>query len=265
MAVVGVAGFSRLIGGWMIPSRQAHDVLGGHRQVLGQFGAVPRRVGVGPGGVHRPVARRPATCSRAEFQSFRGTLGVGGQLCQPGDPEAKGLVERANGYLETSFLPGRRFEGVADFNGQLTAWLRHERTSASMPPRSAGRPRRSSKTAGRCWRSRRCCPTRRCGFSVRLPRDHYVRVDTCDYSVNPRFVGRRVDVRVTLDEVVATCAGVEVARHARCLAAHQTLTLPEHGQIARTMRVEHAVTDMFTAAVVEQRDLAVYDRAIGLA
>jgi transposase len=28
-------------------------------------------------------------------------------LCGPADPEAKGLVERANGYLETSFLPDR--------------------------------------------------------------------------------------------------------------------------------------------------------------
>jgi hypothetical protein len=100
-------------------------------------------------------------------------------------------------------------------------------------------------------------------FSVRLPRDHYVRVDTCDYSVNPRFVGRRVDVRVTLSDVIVTCAGIEAARHQRCLAAHQTLTLPDHGQIARTMRIEAAVTDVFAAAV-EQRDLTVYDRAIGL-
>jgi hypothetical protein len=28
-------------------------------------------------------------------------------VCKPADPESKGLVERANGYLETSFLPGR--------------------------------------------------------------------------------------------------------------------------------------------------------------
>jgi hypothetical protein len=33
--------------------------------------------------------------------------------------------------------------------------------------------------------------------------DHYVRVDTNDYSVNPRFVGRRVAVRIDLDSVVA--------------------------------------------------------------
>ena len=58
-----------------------------------------------------------------EFQRFRGTLGIGAVLCQRGDPEAKGLVERANGYFETSFLPGRRFEDAGDFNRQLTGWL----------------------------------------------------------------------------------------------------------------------------------------------
>jgi hypothetical protein len=105
-------------------------------------------------------------------------------------------------------------------------------------------------------------PSRR--FSVRLARDHYVRVDTCDYSVNPRFIGRHIDVRVTLDEVVATCAGVEVARHHRCIATDQTLTLSEHGQLARQLRAEQTVVDAFTAAFVEQRDLTVYDRAIGL-
>jgi hypothetical protein len=31
--------------------------------------------------------------------------------------------ERANGYLETSFLPGRAFTSAADFNAQLIDWL----------------------------------------------------------------------------------------------------------------------------------------------
>ena len=99
---------------------------------------------------------------------------------------------------------------------------------------------------------------------MRLARDHYVRVDTCDYSINPRFIGRRIDVSVTLDDVIATCAGVEVARHARCLATHQTLTSPEHGQLARQLRAEHAAIDAFAAAFVEERDLTVYDRAVGV-
>lgn len=57
------------------------------------------------------------------MQAFRGVLGIGVKLCRPADPEAKGLVERANGCLETSFLPGRGFGPPADFNAQLSSWL----------------------------------------------------------------------------------------------------------------------------------------------
>ena len=39
------------------------------------------------------------------FQSFQGTLGMGARLCPRAEPETKGIIERNNGYLETSFLP----------------------------------------------------------------------------------------------------------------------------------------------------------------
>ena len=45
-----------------------------------------------------------------------GRWGWGSGSAKPADPEAKGVVERANGYFETSFLPGRSFDDVADFN-----------------------------------------------------------------------------------------------------------------------------------------------------
>ena len=70
--------------------------------------------------VHRQGGRPNLT---EAFQRFRGTLGMGVIVCDPGDPEAKGLVERFNGYLETSFLPGRRFSSPEDFNAQLAEWL----------------------------------------------------------------------------------------------------------------------------------------------
>ena len=101
-------------------------------------------------------------------------------------------------------------------------------------------------------------------FSTRLPRDHYVRVDTNDYSVNPRFVGRRVEVRVTLDEVTVICEGTEVARHRRCLAKHQSILHPDHARALRAMRAEQIVATAFEAAV-EERDLTDYDRALGVA
>jgi hypothetical protein len=89
-------------------------------------------------------------------------------------------------------------------------------------------------------------------------------VDTNDYSVNPRYVGRRVDVVVTLDEVVVTCDGTEVARHRRCLTKHQTLLTAEHARILRQIRAE-AIQPKPVAVTVEERDLGVYDQLIEVA
>src|SRR4029450_7543430 len=57
------------------------------------------------------------------WQGFRGVLGAKVLICKPGDPEAKGIIERLRDYLERSFLPGRSFTCPADFNAQLQGWL----------------------------------------------------------------------------------------------------------------------------------------------
>jgi transposase len=260
--VVGCCGFSRFLGAWMVPTRAAHDVLGGMLQVLSQFGAVPRN-GVWDQEGCIGAWRQGRQVLTREFQAFRGTLGMGAILCGPADPEAKGIVERNNGYLETSFLPGRRFEDVADFNRQLIGWLR--RANQRIHATTRVRP------ADAIWEDRGSMllfppvlPDPSWRFGTRLPRDHYVRVDTNDYSVNPRFVGRRVEVRVTLDDVVVTCDGIDVGRHRRCLAKHQSLLLAEHGRTMRAMRAEAIVAAAFADAV-EERDLTVYDHATGVA
>jgi hypothetical protein len=84
-------------------------------------------------------------------------LGAKIWICDPGDPEAKGLVERANGYLETSFLPGRSFASPADFNAQLGAWLAvvNQRPGGcwAAPRRIGSRP--TERRCCRCRRSRR--------------------------------------------------------------------------------------------------------------
>jgi transposase len=260
--VVGVAGFSRLIGAWMVPTRAAHDVLAGMLQVLGQFGAVPRvAVWDQEGCIGQWRQGRPQLTG--ECQAFRGTLGMGVVLCAPRDPEAKGLVERANGYLETSFLPGRRFADVDDFNRQLTGWLR--RANQRVHAATKVRPSEAiCEDRGAMMPFPPVLPDVSRRFAIRLPRDHYVRVDTNDYSVNPRFVGRRVEVRVTLDEVAVSCDGTEVARHRRCLAKHQSLLSAEHARVLRAMRAEAAIAAA-PDTDVEIRDLAVYDRIGGAA
>ena len=257
--VNGVSGFSRLHSGWMVPSRAAHDVLGGMLKVLAQFGALPRLFvwdQEGCIGQWRHGRQRLTD----EFQAFRGTLGVAVKLCAPGDPEAKGVVERTHDYYETSFLPGRRFDDVADFNTQFTNWLR--RANMRIHATTQQRPADAIfEDRGSMLAFPPVLPDPTWRFSTRLPRDHFVRVDTNDYSVNPRFVGRRVEVRVSLDEVVVTCEGTEVARHRRFFGKHQTLLAAEHVRVLRAMRAEARLAEApNTDTFVEERDLTVYDR-----
>jgi hypothetical protein len=102
-------------------------------------------------------------------------------------------------------------------------------------------------------------------LSVRLPRDHWVRAGANDYSVDPRFVGRRIDVRLDLDELTARCGSEVVARHRRCWARGQTVTDPLHDAIRALMAAFRGRIEEMRAPgdiEVEQRDLSSYDRAL---
>lgn len=102
--------------------------------------------------------------------------------------------------------------------------------------------------------------------TVRLPRDHYVRLDANDYSVHPAAVGHRAMVAADLEHVSVFCDGVEVARHQRCWARHQSITDPAHAAAAVKLREARRLAAVPTAMTeVEQRSLADYDRMLGLA
>jgi len=260
--LVMVAGYSRVVAARMIPSRQAPDLLAGHWALLSGLGAVPRSlvwdnesaVGQWRGG--RPVLTEA-------MNGFRGTLGITVIQCRPRDPEAKGLVERANGYLETSFLPGRSFAGPADFNTQLAGWLvrANSRQHRALGCRPADR-----------WDADKAAmlglppvaPVTGWRLSTRLPRDHYVRVDSNDYSVDPAVIGQTVEVAAGLEEVTVTCGGRQVAAHRRCWAAHQSITDPGHAAAAARLRQGRAlVTGRLAGTEVQQRVLADYDQILG--
>jgi transposase len=262
--LVMVCGYSRVIAAVMIPSRNAADLLAGHWQLISGWGRVPRAlVWDNEGAVGQWRGGRPQLSEA--MNSFRGTLGIKVIQCRPGDPEAKGLVERVNGYLETSFLPGRSFTGPADFNAQLATWL----------VRANGRQHRrlGCRPADR-WEADRSAmlalppvaPVTGWHAAARLPRDHYVRLDANDYSVHPSAVGRRVEITAGLDQVVVTCGGAQVAAHARCWAAHQSITDPTHAAAAAQLRrARRLATTPPIGTAVQQRSLADYDRLFGLA
>jgi transposase len=259
--MVGVSGYSRWLTARMISSRQAHDILGGHLACLLELGGVPRK-GVYDNEAALAARHTGRSTPTAAFDQFRGVLGMGVVFCKPGDPEAKGLVERANRYLETSFLPGRRFESPGDFNVQLAEWLprANNRVHATLRARPADRVV-EDRAAMLAFPPVLPDPALR--LSTRLGRDHWVRVETCDYSVHPGAIGRRVEVRVGLDEVTITCGTEVVGRHARSWARHRTITDPAHEQARREMQ-RFAVKAAADDGEVEVRDLSVYDRALGV-
>jgi transposase len=208
----------------------------------------------------------------AQCQAFRGTLATKVIVCKPADPEAKGLIERAHDYLERSFLPGRSFAGPDDFNRQLQQWLtlvnaRRRRALGCAPTDRITADRQAmlalppvAPATG--WRS-----------ALRLPRDHYIRLDSNDYSVHPAVIGRRIEVIADLQRVRVLCDGKTVADHERIWGWHQTLSDPEHVAAAKVLRRERIgllrpVTDsgagLGTEPDVQIRCLDDYDAALGL-
>ena len=260
--LVMASGYSRWMLGLMIPSRHAEDLVLGTWRLLQQLGGVPRQLvwdNEGGVGKFRGFGRPPAL-SR-QFAEFRGLLGCEVVVLPRREPEHKGIVERNNDYLETSFLPGRSFASPADFNAQLGEWTllansRRKRVLGCAPAdriaadRAAMAPLPPITEASLGWHNR-----------IRLPRDHYVRIDTCDYSADPAVIGRMVDVRADLDQVTVTCEGRLVAAHDQSWVAHQTLTDPAHKAAADVMRAARLREKLAAPAAVEveQRDLSRYD------
>jgi len=230
--------FSKVVSARMIPSRTAGDILAGMWSIIHALGAVTKTLWwdreSAIGGRGRPSPQAAA---------FAGTLGTRIVLAPPRDPETKGMVERSNGYLETSFLPGREFTSPQDFNSQLGQWLprANQRMVRSLVTATgSGAGGRPIDVLGRDLAEMTVlppvAPTTGTRSRIRLGREYYVRIDTCDYSVNPRVIGRFVDITVTLEQVRVTCEGRVVALHERCWARRQVITDPEHVAAAAVLR-----------------------------
>ena len=220
-----------------------------------QIGALPElmvweREGCLHAGAARPTEAYAAWCGR---------LPVGWYFCEPADPQAKGAVERLQGYLETNFEPGRRFANHLDFQLQLDAWFEkaNARTHKTLRERPIDRLL-EERTLMRPLPAREPDLDRR--WVTRVPPDPHVRFDTNDYSLDPNLVGRRVEVRASQREIIAVAldTGEPAARHERCFAKNKTITALEHARTLRERRGQPGVDEL----VVEQRPLSVYDQLI---
>lgn len=255
--VVACLGYSRFGAGALIFSKEAPDVLWGMGRCLFSLGVLPRLMVWDREGCLHAGAGRPTDA----YAAFCGALPVDWYFCEAKDPQAKGVVERLQGYLESNFEPGRQFVNHLDFQLQLDAWF--------------------EKANGRAHRGLRARPIDRLAeerevahalpehppdvdrrWVIRVAPDPYLRFDTNDYSLDPSLVGRRVEVHASQREIVATALGTgELAcRHERSFAKHETITALEHARTLRERRGQQPEPE--SESLVQERPLAFYDRLI---
>lgn len=250
--VVACLGYSRAGAGALIFSKQTPDLLWGIARCLWSLGALPQTlVWDRQAGIHARDGR-----PTAEFAALCGLLKVGWRFCEPADPQAKGAVERLQGYLETNFERGRSFANERDYQLQLDAWF--ERANARTHKTLRCRPVDRLQAEREQMAPLPAFPDLDRRWTTRVPADPYLRLDTNDYSLDPRLAGRRVEVRVSQTQISAVCldTGELAARHVRSFARHRTITAIEHARTLRERRGTRA------EPVVEQRPLAAYDALI---
>jgi transposase len=178
--VVACLGYSRAGAGALIFSKETPDLLWGIGRCLWSLGALPQTlVWDRQAGLHAREGRPTEA-----FAAFCGALRVDWHFCAPADPQAKGVVERLQDFIERNFEPGRSVANHLDYQLQLDDWF--------------------EKVNGRQHRTLRCRPIDRLleerevmaplparppdtdrRWVLRVPPDPRLRFDTCDYSLTP--------------------------------------------------------------------------------
>jgi hypothetical protein len=247
-------GYSRAGAGVLVFSKETEDLLAGVAGCIERLGRLPRvLVWDRQAGIHGHGGR-PTDA----FAAFCGQLRVDWHFCEPADPQAKGVVERLQGYAETNFEPGRVFANELDFQDQLDSWFSRVNARTHKTLRAKPVDRLATELEVMAPLPAQMPDTSR-RWTMRVPPDPHLRLDTNDYSLDPALVGRRVEVIAAQRTVTAVAldTGEVACQHARVFARHRTITALEHARALRSSRRGGCAK-----TPVEVRPLARYDQLI---
>jgi transposase len=179
--------------------------------------------------VHHDAATREVRFN-TRFLAFASYWGFRPRACAPYRARTKGKDERGVGYVKRNAVAGHRFGSWADLEAHLARWTREVAEvrihgTTGEPP--IERFQRDEAAALRPLNGRP--PFRQIRELVRVVHsDGCVELDTNRYSVPWRLIGASVTLCVSVGEVVASHAGVEVARHAERRGRRERAVLAEH-------------------------------------
>ena len=195
------------------------------------------------------------------FAAFCGAADGRLALLRAGDPQAKGVVERLQGFMRDQLRARPRVRQRARLPAAARRLVRQAGQPAD-PQDAACRPiDRLAAEHEVMAPLPAIAPDSDRRWVLRVPPDPYLRFDTNDYSFDPALVGRRVEVARLPARGHGGRAGHRRAGlpPRRCFARHRTITDLEH---ARTLEGSSARPPRRRDAEVEVRPLARYDALI---
>jgi transposase len=247
--------YSRAFAGALVFSKEFPDIAWGMRRCLERLGALPGKLVWDREGAIAPRGR-----PTGDFLAFCGELSLGWVILDAGDCQAKGALERSHRFLHGNFEAGRRFANALDFQDQLDRWCERINSRVHRTTRAVVAERLAEEQA-RMRALPETLPDTDRRFVTRVGAQPYLRVDRNDYSLDPRLVGRRVEVRVSQAEISALAldTGELAARHARVFAGGLAFTDPAHQAALDELRGER---HRRREPEVQLRPLARYDALI---
>jgi transposase len=247
--------YSRAFSGALVFSKQFADIAFGMSSCLQRLGALPAKLVW-----DREGAIAPKGQPTKEFLAFCGQLALGWVILDAGDCQAKGALERSHRFLHGNFETARRFANHLDFQDQLERWCdrinaRTHRSTHEVVGERLACEREHMRALPAAM------PDSEQRFVTRVPAQPYLRFDRNDYSLDPRLVGRRVEVRASQSEIraLALDTGELACRHTRVFAGGLYFTDPSHQQALDELRGQRRNR---REVDVERRPLARYDQLI---
>jgi transposase len=248
--------YSRAFAGALVFSKEFSDIAWGMSRCLERLGALPKKVVWDREGAIAPRGR-----PTEPFLACCGQLALGWVILDAGDCQAKGALERDHRFVHGNFEAGRRFANPIDFQAQLDQWSekvnrrQHRSTRAVVSERLASEHKRMRSLP-------EAMPDVDRRWVIRVPPQPYLRFDRNDYSLDPRLVGRRAELRATQSQLIAVSldTGELVARHRRAFAGGLAFTDPAHQRALDELRGERKRARREPA--VEIRPLERYDALI---
>lgn len=226
---VMVMAFSRRIYVEFTLGQAMEHFLSCHQKAFAYFGGVPAELWVDncKTAVLAHPAGGPATL-HPRYLELANHYGCSIRPCAPRQPQQKGRVESAVGYVKKNFLAGLELSSVDALNHAVLRWMA-EVANVRCHGETGQRPEELFAQESRHLRTLNLAPYCDCVLRPSYATNRCrVPFDGNRYSVPPRYASRPVTIKIYAERVVLLHQDLVIAEHRRCYDRRQEIENPDH-------------------------------------